>query len=108
MRILIAEDDLDISTLYKKASNCSEVRKRDTFPFSAIPPYDVVILDYKMPGMNGMDVAKEILAINPHQRIIFASAYVKETLQEGIIKLCQPPLADYSNDMRIYCVNGIY
>jgi CheY-like chemotaxis protein len=65
------------------------VRRRDTFPFSAIPPYDVVILDYKMPGMNGMDVAKEILAVNPHQRIIFASAYVKETLQESVMQLKQ-------------------
>jgi DNA-binding NarL/FixJ family response regulator len=32
-----------------------------------------VILDYKMPKINGMEVAKEILAINPHQRIIFSS-----------------------------------
>jgi DNA-binding NtrC family response regulator len=39
--------------------------------------------------MNGMDVAKEILAVNPHQRIIFASAYVKETLQESVKQLKQ-------------------
>ena len=37
----------------------------------------------------GMEVAKEILAVNPHQRIIFASAYVKETLQELIKQLHQ-------------------
>jgi len=36
-----------------------------------------------------MEVAKEILAVNPHQRIIFASAYVKETLQELIKQLHQ-------------------
>jgi CheY-like chemotaxis protein len=51
-----------------------------------------------MPGMNSMNVAKEILAVNPHQRIIFASAYVKETLQESvkqlkqIVELMQKPL----------------
>ena len=37
-----------------------------------------------------MEVAKEILAVNPHQRIIFASAYVKETLEDSIKQLNQP------------------
>jgi DNA-binding NtrC family response regulator len=50
-------------------------------------PYDVVVLDYKMPGKNGMEVAKEILQINPHQRIIFASAYVIETLKDAVREL---------------------
>jgi len=34
-----------------------------------------------------MEVAKEILAVNPHERIIFASAYVKETLVDSIKQL---------------------
>jgi CheY-like chemotaxis protein len=42
-----------------------------------------------MPGMNGMDVAKEILEVSPHQRIIFASAYVEETLEESVKQLKQ-------------------
>jgi CheY-like chemotaxis protein len=50
-------------------------------------PYDVVVLDYKMPGKNGMEVAKEILQINPNQRIIFASAYVIETLKDAVKEL---------------------
>jgi CheY-like chemotaxis protein len=37
--------------------------------------FDAVILDYKMPDRNGLEVAKEILTINPNQRIILASAY---------------------------------
>ncbi|MGH9927368.1 MAG: response regulator, partial [Nitrososphaeraceae archaeon] len=64
-----------------------------------VTPYDVVILDYSMPGMNGMEVAKEILNVNPHQRIIFASAYVKETLEHSVkelrqvVELMQKPFA---------------
>ena len=42
-----------------------------------VQPYDAVILDYKMPDRNGIEVAKEIQAINSH-RIIFVSAFVKE------------------------------
>jgi response regulator RpfG family c-di-GMP phosphodiesterase len=40
-----------------------------------------------MPGKDGMEVAKEILTINPDQRIIFASAYVKETLENSVKEL---------------------
>jgi CheY-like chemotaxis protein len=75
--------------------------------------FDVVILDYKMPIMNGLQVAKEILDTIPHQRIIFASAYVKETLEESIrelkqvVELLQKPfdihiLVDQIEDKEVY------
>ena len=164
MQILIAEDDLDISALYKKAlekrkhsvvltytgeaclenylgafHNTKSPRKYDpevtTKKTKVLPSstsnesnsrhnsssketaplnlYDVVILDYKMPGMNGMDVAKEILGVNPHQRIIFASAYVRETLHESVkqlkqvVELMQKPfslsqLVDAVEDKEVY------
>jgi CheY-like chemotaxis protein len=76
-------------------------------------PYDVVILDYRMPSINGMEVAKEILAVNPHQRIVFASAYVKETLEQSVkelkqvVELMQKPFAlsklvDTVEDKEVY------
>ena len=34
-----------------------------------------------------MQIAKEILEINPEHRIIFASAYIKETLVESVKEL---------------------
>ena len=110
MNVLVAEDEKDISTLYKVAleerghrvtitndgHECLQVYHRElqnvtlnTNPSARIQPFDVVILDYKMPKINGMEVAKEILAVNPHQRIIFASAYVKETLVDSIQQLNQ-------------------
>jgi two-component system cell cycle response regulator CpdR len=53
-------------------------------------PFDVVILDHLMPIIGGMEVAKEILDKNPNQRIVFVSAYVKETLEESVKYLLQP------------------
>lgn len=47
-------------------------------------PFDVVILDYRMPHKDGMTVAKEIRTINPNQRIIFASAYLKDALIDSM------------------------
>jgi CheY-like chemotaxis protein len=88
-------------------------KRTSSFDTDVSSPYDVVILDYKMPGMNGMDVAKEILAVNPNQRIIFGSAYVQETLQESvkqlkqIVELMQKPftlnqLVDTVEDKEVY------
>lgn len=52
-------------------------------------PFDALILDYKMPRKDGKRVAKEVLSINPDQRIIFVSAYVKETLMDSVKELNQ-------------------
>jgi CheY-like chemotaxis protein len=120
MRILIAEDESDISHTYRVALEsrkhdveiaddgvkCIQVYReelaekqrflekeikhnnnlQDSRP-TVSSPFDVVVLDFKMPRKDGMEVAKEILAINPDQRIIFASAYVKETLENSVKEL---------------------
>src|SRR5438128_9111277 len=42
-----------------------------------------------MPGTNGIEVAKEIIKINPKQRIIIASSYPRETLIYSMKELGQ-------------------
>ncbi len=111
MKVLIAEDEPDIALIYKLcldmknydvtiASNgedCLRIyneelhrikfdtcyNKNSYYSLANNPPFNIVLLDYRMPHINGLDVAKEILSINPHQRIIFVSAYVENTLEES-------------------------
>jgi CheY-like chemotaxis protein len=105
VKILIAEDDRDILSQYMIAlesrkhkvvtatngEECLQLYTAEAKQSSSgkLPPFDAVVLDYRMPKMDGMEVAKKILAANPHQRIIFASAYVKETLVDSVKQLKQ-------------------
>ena len=103
LKILIVEDEVDLLEEYKifLESNKHNVFLEETGE-SAIQtylselrsdvnsiPFDIVILDYQLPGKDGMDVAKEILSKCPKQRILFASAYVEDTLKESIKTLKQ-------------------
>ena len=111
MKILIAEDEPDLREQYKEfllqnnhepiatkdGEECisvfnSEQKKllsKNNDDIERDSPFDVVVLDYQMPKKNGLDVAKEILSIVPKQRIIFASAYVENTLKDSIKNLKQ-------------------
>lgn len=111
MRILIAEDDTDVSESYKDAlearnhevtlaengEECLKIYRTELKGKQTElekggrtgTAFDAVILDYMMPRKDGMQVAKEILEINPKQRIIFASAYVEETLEDTVKQLKQ-------------------
>lgn len=42
----------------------------------------VVVVDYKMPGLDGIATARQIRAHRPDQAIILYTAYLDETLQE--------------------------
>jgi CheY-like chemotaxis protein len=60
-------------------------------------PFDIVILDYKMPRKDGLETAKAILDVCPSQRVMFASAYTVQTLTEAVktlhkvVELLQKP-----------------
>jgi DNA-binding response OmpR family regulator len=41
-----------------------------TDPVEHIQPFDALILDCESCGVSGMEIAKEILAVNPRQRIV--------------------------------------
>lgn len=48
-------------------------------------PYDVVILDYAMPGLNGMGMARKLRECSPSLPIVFATAYA-DLLSSGEIE----------------------
>ena len=136
MNILLAEDENDIASIYKETlesrnhrvtitSNGEDCLKAYHNAFQEMIsshtekmtrfqlPFDIVLLDYKMPQINGLEVAKEILAVNSHQRIIFASAFVIETLEilikelKRAVELIQKPftlmkLIDIIEDKEVY------
>lgn len=102
LKIIIAEDDVDMAKLYNDAlserghevflttngKDCfEEYRLRNTYQsVESRLPFDVVILDFSMPVMDGLEAAKLILRLQPRQRIIFASAYTQDTLLERVKK----------------------
>lgn len=100
LKILVAEDEPNIAKVYKISfeERGHEVivtyngveclaeygRHLEETRGHNVAPFDVVLLDYRMPKKDGMEVAREILALVPKQRIIFVSAYVLETLQDAV------------------------
>lgn len=103
--ILIAEDEKDITFMYTKLleerghtvtvtydgqecldvyyDKAREAKKKPLNPNEHADAFDAVILDHKLPKLDGFQAAKEIISINPRQRIIMASAYSNDIFEEA-------------------------
>jgi CheY-like chemotaxis protein len=46
---------------------------------AVIIPFDAVILNHRVSDTDGIEVAKEILSVNPYQRVVFVSESIKYT-----------------------------
>ncbi len=101
--VLIVDDELFIVELYRDilqlrgykvigtAFDGEEALKK----YGAISEKpDVIIMDHRMPIMNGVEATKQIMKMNPKQKVIFVSADVlveKEARDAGAIEFLPKP-----------------
>ncbi len=104
-RILIVDDEPSIAKLesrllerfgYKVTTCTSSVDALDKFLVDT-DDFDLVITDMVMPVMNGDQLAKEMLRINPHLPVILCTGFSQEMTEDemrklGIRKFVQKPI----------------
>jgi response regulator NasT len=88
MKVLIAEDEtiirLDLRTLLERAGHEVVGEARDGDEAVALAErlaVDIVVMDVKMPKLDGIDAARRILATNPLP-IVMLTAYAQSDLVE--------------------------
>src|SRR2546422_11417292 len=103
-KILVAEDEPDLLQAFKlllqnegyqavtakDGQECIDVYKNELKSTTGIsPPFDMVLLDYRMPKKNGAEVAIEILALCPTQKLMLVTAFggVKELIDIKLKKI---------------------
>jgi two-component system cell cycle response regulator CpdR len=95
LKILVAEDEPEVLQYYKllleelgyevvatkNGQECLDAYKN----IAGSRGFDLVILDHKIPRKTGMEVANEIAAISPSQKLLMVTAYA------GVLDLTQKP-----------------
>jgi two-component system chemotaxis response regulator CheY len=101
--VLIVDDELFIVELYRDILQLRGYKVMGTAfdGEEAIRRYndsfekpDVVIMDHRMPVMNGVEATREIMRLNPNQKVIFVSADVlveKEAREAGAMEFLPKP-----------------
>ncbi|MFX1375728.1 MAG: response regulator [Promethearchaeota archaeon] len=100
---MIVDDELSILELYKilfntigfKVAGVARNGKEAVDMYKSFPNKpDVIIMDHRMPIMNGIEASKEILRFDKNAKIIFASAdrtVQNEAASIGIISFKAKP-----------------
>jgi len=84
-RILLEKKGYEVITVEDGAECVKKYRehlKKTEFDSLDDSPFDVVLLDHNMPKKTGAKAAKEILAKNPKQKILFVTGYQRWALED--------------------------
>jgi len=95
MRILLADDhDLvrDTIAAYLTATGDMTVQQANSFDqardmLSDSAPFDLVLLDYDMPGMRGLETMKEALELNQGKPVALISGMADKTIAEQAMEM---------------------
>jgi CheY-like chemotaxis protein len=102
-RLLIVEDDLNALTGLRELLEeegffvRGVVSGRQAIEAAKQEPFDIVLCDYSLPGMNGLQVCRELKRLQPHSALFLVTAYrnlevVNAARQCGIEKVIAKPL----------------
>ena len=115
-RILIVDDDDTVRRSYLRSlasvgASCDVVATQDgasALRAMAERPFDVVLLDLRMPGMDGLSVLKAIKERWPESQVVIITGYptletVKEAIQVGACDYLSKPVGP---EEIIHAANG--
>jgi two-component system, cell cycle sensor histidine kinase and response regulator CckA len=79
-----------------RVSACLDQREALDLLRSSPRPFDLVVTDFNMPGMNGLDLARAILKTHPALPVVVLTGYITDTLraqaaEAGIAELISKP-----------------
>jgi excisionase family DNA binding protein len=92
-KILVVDDEPAICELYVKALDRKKYSVdvahsgQEALQSAGLNTYDFIFLDLKMPGMNGVDVFREIKKLNPKSMVVIVTAYPDSELLAEAMKL---------------------
>lgn len=89
MKVLIVDDELliaedmkrEVENLFPDAAVDAVTDASDALQIAKNKEYDVALLDIDMPGMDGLTLAKHLIAMRPAINIIFVTGYQEYALE---------------------------
>jgi len=89
IRVLIVDDETDfVATVVKRLTRRQIAAEgagsgREALAILGAKPFDVVILDVKMPGLDGIETLREIKKLRPDVEVVMLTGHA--TVESGVL-----------------------